>query len=120
MCVVSGRPADGFCPLPVERGWGRSTVVRLPMSADVFERWHRRSMMRLRAGLGMGFCAFGAALTVRFPTVALVFVLLTLAMGGAWFFATWSLPGLTPATHIDGGRLVLGDAHRDFADRLLD
>jgi len=88
------------------------------MSDAVFGRWYRRSTMRLRAGLGAGFCLFGAAVTVRFPTVAMIFVVLALGLGGAWFAATWSLPSLTPAAHVDGNRLILADAHADFAAAL--
>ncbi|MGI9601955.1 MAG: hypothetical protein ACR2QE_08720 [Acidimicrobiales bacterium] len=120
VCVMSGRPADGFCPLSVSRGWGRSTTVHLPMTTAVFDRWYQRSVLRVRAGLGAGFCLLGAAVTVRFPTVALIFVLVALGLGGAWFYSTWSLPSLTPAVHIDGHRLIISGAHREFADRVVD
>lgn len=115
VCVISGRPAAGFCPLPVGRSWGRSTEVRLPLAKDIFDRWHRRSMLRLRAGLGLGFCVFAAVATIRFPTVASIFVALAFGLGGGWFYATWSLPSVTPAMFVDEGTLVLTDAHPRFA-----
>ncbi|MDH3704495.1 MAG: hypothetical protein OES57_00400 [Acidimicrobiia bacterium] len=115
---MTGQPADGFCPLTVPRGWGRSTTVRLPMTDAVFERWHRRSTLRVRAGLGAGFCLVGAAVTVRFPTIALLFMVLAFGLGVAWFVASWSLPATTPGTRVDGDRLVLTGVHDGFAASL--
>ena len=115
VCVVSGRQASGFCPIAVRRGPFRSTTVRLPMSERVFGHWLRRSLLQVRSGLGMGLSALGAVVTYRFPTIALVFVLLTAAFAGPWFFATWTLPSVTPAAAVDGRRLVLSDAHPAFA-----
>ncbi len=115
VCVVSGRPADGYCPLVVSRSLRRGTTVRLPLHASVFDRWVRTSQLRLRGGLGAAACGLVAVATVRFPTVAALAALAAVACLIAFVLASWRQPSVTPELSIDHTDLVIGDAHPAFA-----
>lgn len=141
VCVMTGERAAGYAPMVVPKRLGIAWalllagpiglavlvalaprlrtryVVRIPMSATAFDRWHTERARRLWCGW-LGAVGLPVALALRFlGPLALLVALAALGMLAVALRAHWRIPWLAPTMSADPGGtwLTMRGVHERFA-----
>ena len=129
VCVMTGAPAAGYLPLTARHNPGAAAlrfalsrtraryVVRLPMSATAFDRWHSLRARRIWLS-SLGLLGIVAAIALRWvgPLAAVILIasVVSLAVAlAAHIRAPWTQPSLTVDAR--GQWLTLAGVHEAFA-----
>jgi len=141
VCVMTGERANGLAPMVVPKRLGLAWalllagpiglavlvallprlrtryVVRIPMSAAAFDRWHTERVRRLWCGW-LGAVGIPIAFALRFlGPLALLVAVASLGLLAVALRAHWRIPWLQPTMSADpGGRWVtMRGVHERFA-----